>query len=351
MAKCFWCKKERPFLNKILKICLDCIREREKETLPFIKKAHQEIREKYNLSPFPPKTKEGIKCNICANQCQIGEGEKGYCGLRENKNGKLESEVNENLGLLYAYYDSLPTNCCAAWFCQAAKEAPGKESLAIFFYGCSFNCLFCQNYSHKLINQAPRVEINHLLKIALAPYCHCLCFFGGSPEPQLPFAINFSQKILERKKIRICLEWNGIGNENLVRKIAEISLKSRGIIKFDLKAFNENLSYALSGISNKKAFQNFEMIAKEFLPKADYPMLTATTLLVPGYVDKIEVEKIAKFIASLNPVIPYSLLVFFPAFQMVDLPITPKNWALECLEVAKKYLENVNLGNLHLLGL
>jgi len=93
------------------------------------------------------------------------------------------------------------------------------------------------------------------------------------------------------------------------------------------------------------------MIAKEFLPKADYPMLTATTLLVPGYVDKIEIENIAKFIASLNPEIPYSLLAFFPAFQMIDLPITPRDWAFECLKIAKKYLKNVNLGNIHLLGL
>jgi len=351
MGICQICKKESPFLSKALKVCLECIREKPKETFPFIKITHKEAREKYNLPAFPPKTKGGIKCNICQNQCQIGKGEKGYCGLRKNKNGKLESEVSAKFGLLYSYFDRIPTNCCASWFCSASKEAIGQNNLSIFFYGCGFDCLFCQNYSHKLIDEAPKASVDELLKTAMEPSVYCLCFFGGSPEPQLPFAINFSRKILENKKIRICFEWNGSGNENLVRKAAEISLKSGGIIKFDLKTFDENLSLALSGVSNKKTYKNFEIIAKEFLPKANYPMLTATTLLVPGYVDKIEVEKIAKFIASLHSKIPYSLLVFFPAFYMIDLPVTPREWAFECLEVAKKYLKNVNLGNIHLLGL
>lgn len=351
MKNCLLCKKKRVFVSRALKICLNCIREKPKMTFPFIEKAHKEAREKYSLPPFPPKTKGGIKCNICQNQCQIGNGEKGYCGLRENINGKLKSKVSENLGLLYSYFDQIPTNCCAVWFCPASKEAIGKNNLSVFFYGCGFDCLFCQNYSHKLIDEAPRISVDELLKKATDPSVYCLCFFGGSPEPQLPFAINFSEKVLKNKKIRICFEWNGSGNKNLVKKAAEISLKSGGIIKFDLKAFNENLSYALSGVSNKKTYENFEMIAKEFLPRAKHQMLTATTLLVPGYVDKIEVEKIAKFIASLNPEIPYSLLVFFPAFFMIDLPITPKKWVFECLEIAKKYLRNVNLGNIHLLGL
>lgn len=348
MEICSLCQKEKFFISKILKVCLNCLREKPKESFPFIKEAHQKVREKYHLPLFPPKTPGGLKCQLCQNQCQLGEGEKGYCGLRENKEGKLKSKVNENFALLYSYYDSLPTNCCASWFCQAPK---GKNNLSVFFYGCGFNCLFCQNSSHKLIEEAPRISLSDLLKLAQDPAVYCLCFFGGSPEAQLPFVINFSQKILEKKKIRICLEWNGIGNKNLVRRISEIVLKSRGIIKFDLKAFNENLSLALSGISNKASYQNFEMIAKEFLPKANYPLLTATTLLVPGYVEEIEVEKIAKFIAKLSPAIPYSLLVFFPSFYMTDLPITPKEQAFSCLKIAQRYLKNVNLGNQHLLGL
>jgi len=77
----------------------------------------------------------------------------------------------------------------------------------------------------------------------------------------------------------------------------------------------------------------------------------ASTLLVPGYVTVEEVEQIARFISDINPEIPYSLLAFYPSFRMTDLPPTSKAQASECYQIAKKYLNRVNVGNLHILGI
>ena len=55
--------------------------------------------------------------------------------------------------------------------------------------------------------------------------------------------------------LRICLETNGNFVEKWREKIARISLKSGGGIKFDLKCMpDSNLSIALSGVPNKAAF-------------------------------------------------------------------------------------------------
>lgn len=64
----------------------------------------------------------------------------------------------------------------------------------------------------------------------------------------------------------------------------------------------------------------------------------------------MEVERIARFIASLDETIPYSLLVFHPEFMMNDMPITPEKQVWECYRAAAKHLRRVNIGNLHLLG-
>ena len=94
------------------------------------------------------------------------------------------------------------------------------------------------------------------------------------------------------------------------------------------------------------------MIAEDSYPqRPDLPLLTATTLLVPGYVDRIEVERITKFIADLNPEIPYSLLVFHPDFMMSDLPVTSLEHAMGCYRAAKQHLNRVNVGNLQTLGI
>ena len=76
----------------------------------------------------------------------------------------------------------------------------------------------------------------------------------------------------------------------------------------------------------------------------------ANTLLVPGYIDEEEVEKIAIFIASINPDIPYSLLVFHPQFLMSDLPISPRKLVYACYDAAKKQgLTRLRIGNKDLL--
>jgi pyruvate formate lyase activating enzyme len=232
----------------------------------------------------------------------------------------------------------------------------GFANYAVFFYGCNFDCLFCQNASHKNIPSSQTTTLRTLITQIRGDQTYsCVCYFGGSPEPQLPFAIKTSQTFLEENPdriIRVCFEWNGCGNPKLVRRAAKLSLESGGNIKFDLKCIDENLSLALSGVSNKRAYENFEMVAREFYEqRSSIPLLTATTLLVPGYVDALEVEGIASFIADLNPEIPYSLLVFHPDFLMSDLPVTPKNQVKECYKTAKRHLKQVHIGNIGLLGL
>jgi pyruvate formate lyase activating enzyme len=74
-------------------------------------------------------------------------------------------------------------------------------------------------------------------------------------------------------------------------------------------------------------------------------------LLVPGYVDSFEVDRIARFIASINPNVPYALLGFAPHFCMPDLPRTSVRHAHAAEEAARAAgLTNVRIGNRHLLS-
>ena len=150
--------------------------------------------------------------------------------------------------------------------------------------------------------------------------------------------------------MRICFEWNGAGNRLLVDRAAELALKSGGNIKFDLKSSTDSVSRALSGVSNHRSFENFERLYLKYgRGRLDLPLLTATTLLVPGYVDASEIERIAIFLEGLDREIPYSLLVFHPDFMMNDLPVTPRRQVEDCYQVAKRHLGRVNVGNIETL--
>lgn len=79
-------------------------------------------------------------------------------------------------------------------------------------------------------------------------------------------------------------------------------------------------------------------------------MLSASTLLIPGYVDAEEVGNIARFISEIDPNIPYTLLAFYPCYVMNDLPTTSRKQALESKKAAEKHLKNTKIGNIHLLS-
>jgi pyruvate formate lyase activating enzyme len=273
--------------------------------------------------------------------------------------------VSSEKGNVSWYYDGLPTNCVADWVCPggtgggyphfayASGPEYGYKNLAVFYHGCSFDCLFCQNWTHReRVRDEKRVTPEELAE-AVDDRTSCICYFGGDPTPQLPHSILVSKRAIERAKgriLRICWETNGSMNPGLLKEMVEISLISGGCIKFDIKAWNDSLHRALCGVPNERTRKNFEWAAQWIKKRPEPPLLIASTLLVPGYIDEEEVQGISGWIASLNPDIPYALLAFYPQFFFKDLPVTPRDLAIRCKEVAQgEGLRRVRIGNLHLL--
>jgi len=352
-----------------LGVCLECIREKAEEALEVTERVHKESREVFGLPPAPPRSLNGVRCGMCANDCIIGVGEKGFCGLVGNVNGRLVRwGGTPEKGILEWYYDPLPTNCVAWWFCPgctgrgypkyAYTDGPesGYSNLAVFYGACSLDCLFCQNWHYRYNSQrlSPSVSAESLAS-RVDRHVSCICYFGGDPSVQMPHALKTSRLALEKAEregriLRICWETNGNMRREFALEAAEISLLSGGIVKFDLKAWDENLHRALCGVPNEAILENFRMIGERFLERRpEVPLLTASTLLIPGYVDAEEVANLARFISEVNPMIPYTLLAFYPQYKMSDLPTTSRRHAYECYRAAKKYLKNVRVGNIHLL--
>ncbi|MCX7784907.1 MAG: radical SAM protein [candidate division WOR-3 bacterium] len=360
MAQCQLCQKNSPVISQYLSFCVDCIRTHFLKIKDKIDLIHQRSRIKFNLPLRPSRTKGGLKCGQCINQCILGEAETGYCNIYKNISGNLVG-ASKDFTYLQWYYDPLPTNCVAEGFCSAniSDSAPyaylpnstyGYKNLAVFFCSCNFNCLFCQNWHYR--EKPTRMISFQELVDAVDNKTFCLCFFGGDPGPNLPFAIKVSEQILTQipRPLPICWETNGAMTETLLNRIIDLSLNSGGCIKFDLKAYNEALNYALCGVSNKQTLKNIKKVAKYIYRRPKPPLLIISTLLIPGYIDQIEISQIAQFIANIDKNIPWILLAFYPCFYFSDMPITTKSQAEQALKIAQSCgLKNVRLGNIHLL--
>lgn len=363
--RCILCEKETPFLSQSLPLCLECLRSKREPIEEIILEAHRRSRAPFQLVDQPPKEVSGRACKICINECQIPEGGSGYCGLRRNVEGSLHGVSTEE-GKLSWYEDPLPTNCVADWVCPGGtgsgypkysnSKGPeyGFKNLAVFYHGCSFDCLFCQNWSHKERIRSQRGVPPEALVQAIDEKISCICFFGGDPTPQLPHSLRVSRMALEKTQgriLRLCWETNGSMRPHLLEEMIELALSSGGCIKFDLKAWNESLHRALCGVNNQRTKENFEFASRWFEKRPIPPLLIASTLLIPGYIDEEEIRSISRWIASLHPDIPYALLAFAPQFFFKDLPTTPRRLAFRCKEVAEaEGLRNVRIGNIHLLS-
>ena len=364
MGSCKVCSAVSPFISGELGACIACIRSSPCRALEITANVHAGNRRHFGLPETPPRDADGILCRLCANECRIADGRPGYCGIRRNEGGKLAGAASST-GKLSWYHDPMPTNCVADWVCAGGTGAgypafarcrgpeSGFRNLAVFFHACSMNCLYCQNWQYRLESLKPPDVTAEALARAADARTTCICFFGGDPAPQLPFSLRAARIAREKRPgeiLRICWETNGTMHPVLLDRMMDLAVESGGCVKFDLKAMDEALHTALTGVSNRRTLENFARAAKAIRRRPAPPPLVASTLLVPGYVDEREVGSIAAFIASIDRTIPYSLLAFHPMFQLFDLPQTPESLAVRCRKAAQNNgLSNVRIGNIHLL--
>lgn len=333
----------------VLGLCPACAANSVGETQS--RAVHLRSRQLFELPEASPRTTAGVRCELCGHRCLIGEGERGFCGLRTVRDGRLHHFAGTpKRGLLHWYRDPLPTNCVAAPVCHGSSQR-GKHNLAVFYKSCTLDCLFCQNWHYRTadLETGKGISARALADCARVD-TYCVCYFGGDPASQMPHALATS-KYLAQQGVVICWETAGTANRRLMERAISLSLETGGCIKFDLKAWSESLHIALTGWSNRQTLANFSRAASRFPERPDPPLLIASTLLVPGYISVEEVKQIAAFIARHHPAIPYVLLAFAPHYLMPHLPPTSTRHAEEAYQVAfDAGLENVRIGNRHLLG-
>ncbi|MDG6257899.1 MAG: hypothetical protein QCH35_09940 [Methanomicrobiaceae archaeon] len=72
-------------------------------------------------------------------------------------------------------------------FCPGSREE--GCNLAVFFHGCNFDCRSCPNALHTQVAGAPAIAETIRCGAARRSQVRCVFVFGGSLEPQFPFAL------------------------------------------------------------------------------------------------------------------------------------------------------------------
>ena len=87
-----------------------------------------------------------VQCLLCSHRCEIGEGRRGICGVRENREGVLFSLVYGNV--VSSAIDPIEKK-------PLYHFLPGSSAYSIATVGCNFRCKNCQNWE---ISQSPKPQ-------------------------------------------------------------------------------------------------------------------------------------------------------------------------------------------------
>lgn len=252
---------------------------------------------------------QSLNCSLCYHRCTIEEGQKGICGVRENRAGTLYSMV---------YGKSISENVDPIEKKPLFHFFPGSQSLSIATAGCNFKCLHCQNSS---ISQMPR-DNNYIAGNALPPSkivllakeYNCRSISYTYTEPTIYFEYAFETSKLAREE--------GLANSFVTNGyITPEALKTihpyLDAANIDLKSFSDDFYRKVCGAKLQPVLDSITLYYQLGI------WVEITTLLIPGYNDSLEeLTDIAKFIKNIDEKIPWHITAFYPTYRLTDPPPT-----------------------------
>ena len=205
---------------------------------------------------------------------------------------------------------------------SATLHPAPPESYTVFMAGCNFKCLNCQNWS---IAQLPDngyrpgqfVPARELARECVARLespaaklmgADRIFFSGGEPTIHLPYV---EKVVAEARKLspdlKVNFDTNGYLTHQSLLKVLEFTTS----ITFDIKAFSDEVHFALTGASSAPVLRNAAYVGKHAKEK----LWEYRILVIPG-INVEEIEPLCRFIADIDVQLPVCFLAFRPNYVL-----------------------------------
>lgn len=271
-----------------------------------------------------------VQCQLCPHFCAIKEGMTGKCKVRRNINGILYS---------LSYGKPVSINLDPITKKPLYHFLPQTLTFSIGMAGCNLSCQWCQNWeiSQKTAEEFKIKEISpdKLIEKALKSECPSISYTYTEPFISYEYVFDIA-KLAKEKGLKNILVTNGFVNKEPFEKIAPYI----DAMNIDLKSFKDDFYKEYCGARLRPVLDTIKRAYEKGIH------IEITTLIIPGLNDnEKDLEKIAKFIASISKKIPWHISRFFPMYKLLDKPITPVGILEKAFKIGKKHLKYVYVGN------
>ena len=274
-----------------------------------------------------------VRCWACGHACRIPPGQPGICKVRINRKGTLLVPFGYVAGLGADPVEKKPFY----------HVVPGELALSFGMLGCDLHCGYCQNWftSQTLRDPAsvppPRdFAPERLVEEALHTDSRIVVSTYNEPLITSEWAV----AVFERAK-RAGLLTGYVSNGNATPRVLDYLRPVTDAYKVDLKSFRDRTYRSLGAVLGTICRTLEDLKARGF-------WVEVVTLLVPGFNDSDEeIRDLTRFLAGLDPLLPWHVTAFHSDYKMSEVPRTRVEQLVRAAEIGTESgLRYVYAGNL-----
>ncbi len=271
---------------------------------------------------YQTKPEGAIQCLLCPHNCLLAAGQTGFCGVRQNIDGRLFSLFGDRIAALHN--DPIEKK-------PLYHFLPGSRSLSLAAPGCNLKCIFCQNYSLSFINNSKTIytesfTAEEIVQLALQAGAKSVSYTYSEPTVFIELFLKIAP-LAKKAGLKNVIVSNGFINPEPLEKIIPL-LDAANI---DLKAFSESFYQKNCSGHLPPVLQTISTLFKNNI------WTEVTTLLIPPLnSDESEIEQLIAFLLNLSPDIVWHISRFFPQYKLTSLPPTDPQLIKKTRQKAKE---------------
>jgi AmmeMemoRadiSam system radical SAM enzyme/AmmeMemoRadiSam system protein B/AmmeMemoRadiSam system protein A len=274
-----------------------------------------------------------IVCDLCPRACSLKPGDRGFCFVRENRDGEmLLTTYGRSTGFCIDPIEKKPLN----------HFLPGTSVLSFGTAGCNLGCKFCQNWdiskSREIARLSESAAPETIAEAARQLGCHSVAYTYNDPVIWAEYAIDTA---------RACRE---VGVKNVAVTAGYIMPEVRRPFFDAMDAANVDLKAFTEDFYRKITYSHLEPVLDtlRWLKHESDVWFEITNLIIPTANDSPdEIRSMCDWILeAIGDETPIHFTAFHPDFRMKDVPNTPHEKLLEAYDIARgQGMKYVYVGN------
>ncbi len=263
-----------------------------------------------------------VRCQLCAQECTLGEGERGRCRARINVDGVLRTLVYGRP--ISVHVDPIEKK-------PLYHFLPGARAFSLATSGCPLRCRFCQNWrisqarpeDYETRSRPPQVIVDAAER-GRAPV---IAYTYNEPTVFTEYLTDIARHGRKRG-LRSVLISCGFMNEAPLNEMCDVL----DGIKIDLKGYSDDFYRKVCGARLQPVLRSCKQVRRRGVH------LELVNLVVPTLNDSEHMlRELAKWVVGeLGPDVPVHYTRFHPDYQLTNLPPTPVSTLERAVAIARE---------------